>query len=150
MLSFEDAEVRRRVANRLRVLTPETCSLWGKMSSHQMFCHLSDSFRFALNLKPASPASGILQRTLMKWFALYVPVRWPKGVPSRPEMEQGKGGTPPTVFSADLRELFDLMESFARRPAFEVAHPIFGVMTTREWLRWAYLHTDHHLRQFGV
>ena len=28
-------------------------------------------------------------------------------------------------------------------------HPIFGRMSERTWLRWAYLHTDHHLRQFG-
>jgi hypothetical protein len=29
------------------------------------------------------------------------------------------------------------------------AHPIFGRMTEAEWMRWGYLHTDHHLRQFG-
>jgi hypothetical protein len=28
-------------------------------------------------------------------------------------------------------------------------HPMFGAMTTLEWMRWGYLHTDHHLRQFG-
>ena len=150
MLSLEDAATGKRVAMRLGNLTPETRALWGRMSPHQMVCHLSDSFRFALELKTASPASGPLQRTVMKWSALYLPVRWPKGVPTRPEMEQGKGGTPPAEFTADLKELAGLMETFARRTAFDVAHPIFGVMTTREWLRWGYLHADHHLRQFGV
>ena len=29
-------------------------------------------------------------------------------------------------------------------------HPVFGPMTRGAWLRWGYLHTDHHLRQFGV
>jgi hypothetical protein len=29
-------------------------------------------------------------------------------------------------------------------------HPIFGAMSERAWLRWGYLHMDHHLRQFGV
>ena len=29
-------------------------------------------------------------------------------------------------------------------------HPIFGRMSQRAWLRWAYLHMDHHLRQFGA
>jgi hypothetical protein len=28
-------------------------------------------------------------------------------------------------------------------------HPIFGRITRAEWLRWGYLHADHHLRQFG-
>jgi hypothetical protein len=30
------------------------------------------------------------------------------------------------------------------------AHPIFGPMSDAAWLRWGYLHMDHHLRQFGV
>ena len=29
-------------------------------------------------------------------------------------------------------------------------HPIFGHVSEAAWLRWAYLHMDHHLRQFGV
>jgi hypothetical protein len=29
-------------------------------------------------------------------------------------------------------------------------HPFFGQMTEKEWMRWGYLHADHHLRQFGV
>ncbi len=28
-------------------------------------------------------------------------------------------------------------------------HPYFGNLTKWEWMRWAYLHADHHLRQFG-
>jgi hypothetical protein len=115
-----------------------------------MVCHLCDSFRFALGLKAASPATGLVQRTAMKWFALYVPIQWPKGVPTRPEMEQGKGGSTPVEFTSDLKELIDLMGAFAGRRSFDVGHPIFGTMTTGEWLRWGYLHADHHLRQFGV
>jgi hypothetical protein len=30
------------------------------------------------------------------------------------------------------------------------AHPIFGKMSETDWMRWAYLHVDHHLRQFGL
>jgi hypothetical protein len=28
--------------------------------------------------------------------------------------------------------------------------PLFGELTPYQWLRWGYLHADHHLRQFGV
>jgi Protein of unknown function (DUF1569) len=43
-----------------------------------------------------------------------------------------------------------LMERFAQPSAAErPAHPIFGRMTEEEWMRWGYLHVDHHLRQFG-
>jgi hypothetical protein len=29
-------------------------------------------------------------------------------------------------------------------------HPIFGRMSEAAWLRWGWLHADHHLRQFGA
>jgi len=30
------------------------------------------------------------------------------------------------------------------------SHPILGGMSDAAWLRWGYLHMDHHLRQFGA
>ena len=30
------------------------------------------------------------------------------------------------------------------------AHPFFGRMSRGDWLRYACLHTDHHLRRFGL
>ena len=88
----------------------------------------------------------------MKWFALNVPLQWPKGVKTRPEVEQGVGGTSPTDFSRDREELVQTMTRFCSPdPALgSHPHPIFGLMSTKEWMRWAYLHTDHHLRQFGL
>jgi hypothetical protein len=29
-------------------------------------------------------------------------------------------------------------------------HPLLGTMSNAAWLRWGYLHVDHHLRQFGA
>lgn len=122
------------------------------MSAPQMLCHLADSFRGVTGEKTVSPATGIFQRSVMKWYALYVPLPWPKGVPTRPEMDQAAGGTPPGGFDQDRSELIRLTNRFVD-PAFSLAactHPIFGIMTRDQWLRWAYLHMDHHLRQFGA
>ena len=88
----------------------------------------------------------------MKWAALYAPFRWPKGVPTRPEIEQGMGGTPPSEFEQDRKTLLSLIERFSNpsRDWEWDPHPIFGPMSEREWMRWGYLHSDHHLRQFGA
>jgi hypothetical protein len=53
---------------------------------------------------------------------------------------------------SDLDELRHHLDRFSRQPRdFEFQpHPIFGQMTEKEWMRWGYLHMDHHLRQFGV
>jgi hypothetical protein len=122
------------------------------MSAHQMVCHLGDACRMATGEKTVSDASGRVPRTLVKWLALYMPLRWRAGIMTRPEIDQQCAGTRPTDFSADvagLETLLDLMTTRDSGLEWPV-HPIFGRMSRAEWLRWAYLHTDHHLRQFGA
>jgi hypothetical protein len=122
------------------------------MSAHQMVCHLCDACRMATGETVPSQASGPLQRTLIKWLALYVPVRWPPGIPTRPEIDQQAGGTCPQDWARDLAEVEALVESMVARGSSTAwpAHPIFGRMSQAAWLRWGYLHIDHHLRQFGA
>jgi hypothetical protein len=89
----------------------------------------------------------------VKWAALYLPVQWPTGVlVTRPEIEQGSGGTCPGDFGRDVAELVAAMERFTSGnvAADWPAHPIFGPLTRRAWMRWGYLHVDHHLRQFNA
>jgi Protein of unknown function (DUF1569) len=89
----------------------------------------------------------------MKWIALYAPLRWPAGIPTTPELDQTVGGTRPADFDADVAELEMLLTRVAAERSDRLAglvHPIFGRMSESAWLRWAYLHADHHLRQFGV
>jgi hypothetical protein len=122
------------------------------MSAHQMVCHLADGFRMALGQKRVKGAIGLLRPVLMKWGALYLPLAWPPGILTVPELDQQCDGTLPGDFAADLAELESLMELVAaRRQGVEwPAHPIFGRMSEKAWFRWAYLHADHHLRQFGA
>jgi hypothetical protein len=152
MKSLADSSVRQSVVDRIARIRPESRPLWGRMSAHQMLCHVADTFRSVLGEKECSPATGVLQRTLIKWGALYLPIPWPKNVPTRPEVEQGAGGTPPTDFERDRADLLLLLQRFCA-PAGGVRmspHPAFGEMGVSDWQRWGYLHTDHHLRQFGV
>lgn len=69
-----------------------------------------------------------------------------------PECEAQRGGTPPAEMERDLSDLRELLDRFARQQWGTGApvHPIFGPLTEREWMRWGYLHMDHHLRQFGA
>jgi hypothetical protein len=122
------------------------------MSAHQMVCHLSDSFRMVLGQKPVCDAHGPFQRTIVKWIALYLPVSWPAGIPTRPELDQEEGGTRPADFAADIAELEALVNRVTSQKdsVGGRTHPFFGRMSEAAWLRWAYLHIDHHLRQFGA
>jgi len=152
MKTLAVAADRLSIASRITALRPDSPRLWGKMSAHQMMCHLNDSFLGPLGERRMSTAPTLLPRVVMKWGALYFPFPWPKGVPTRPEVEQGAGGTPPSDFERDRADLLITLQRFSdSRHSFEGApHPIFGQMTDAEWLRWGFLHADHHLRQFGL
>ena len=137
---------------RLRTVRPEAARRWGRMSAHQMVCHLGDCFRMALGHKPVRPNAGRVPRTILKWVVLYVPLRWPAGIATSPEIDQTGGGTPPAEFTADVAEVEALLDLVLRqsKDLDGQRHPALGRMTEAQWLRWGYLHTDHHLRQFGA
>ena len=144
------AQDKEEIVRRLRTIRADSGRRWGRMSAHQMVCHLSDSFLAVTGQRDISPASGLLQSTLIKWIALYAPLQWPRGVPTRPEVDQEVGGTKPSHFAADVTQLEMLVELITtRKGCFGPTHPIFGNMSDTDWMRWAYLHMDHHLRQFG-
>ena len=61
-------------------------------------------------------------------------------------------GTRPSDFDRDLvRAIAGLKGIASAAPRdLEPVHGIFGTMSLRDWQRWAYRHTHHHLRQFGL
>jgi len=136
---------------RLQTVRPNSAARWGRMSAHQMICHLGDAMLVAANQKTAGAVSGPLKSTIVKWIALYLPLRWPSGIRTVAEIDQEIGGTKPQEFVRDVRDLDTRLRRFVEeQQAMCPTHPIFGPMSRNEWLRWAYLHTDHHLRQFGA
>ncbi len=147
--NLDQPSCQQEVLRRLQTVGPDSQRRWGKMSAHQMICHLSDSFRRALGEKEASK---LPPNKLVKWVALWLPIPWPHGFPTRPELDQQIGGTKPVEFQTDMHELIRLMSRLtARSPAPVLApHPRFGEMTRKEQMRCAYLHMNHHLRQFGA
>jgi hypothetical protein len=118
------------------------------MTAPQMICHLNDSFHVGAGERYASSETNLIKQTLIKWLSLHTSIPWPHGAPTRPEIEQGRGGTAPTDWERDCAELRALIHSFADRTTF-AAHPFFGEMSRGDWLIWGYRHVDHHLRQFG-
>jgi hypothetical protein len=138
------------LVDRIQRLHPQSERRWGTMSAHEMLCHCSDLFRVALGEKDVPVKGALIHRTLMKWYAFYVPLRWPRNVRTLREVNPKKEGTSPGAFQADRAELVRLMDTLRAREGAFPPHPLFGALSRREWMRWGYLHTDHHLRQFGT
>jgi len=141
------------LVTRLRTVSPHSSRRWGRMTAHQMVCHVGDACRMALGEQAVTDdGSSALRRTMIKVMALHLPLQWRPGIVTRPEIDQQVAGTKPTEFAADVATLEALLSAVAARRASTgwPRHPVFGVMSHAEWLRWGYLHTDHHLRQFGA
>lgn len=141
------------ILRRLRELRRDSSGRWGRMSAHQMVCHLSDAYRLLTGERTTQLAATPVPRSVMRCIALYLPLQWPAGIPTTPDLDQYVGGTQPVDFEKDVAELEQLLRKVAierRVPFGGRVHPLFGRMSEWAWLRWAYLHADHHFRQFGV
>lgn len=152
MKSLALARDKAEVLGRLRAVRPDSTRRWGRMTAHQMVCHLSDAFRVALGLKDASAVAVPIPRVIVRWMALYLPLPWPAGIPTWPEIDPRRGGTSPSSFAADVGALEELIERFTESAGSLHGrwHFTLGPMSQAEWLRWGYLHMDHHMRQFGA
>lgn len=139
------------IVTRLNRLRPDSPRQWGKMTPHQMLCHLSDSYLIAMGEREAAARDNFFTRSVLKWIALDTRLPWAKGFKTGPTADQERDGTPPVEFERDRRALAQLIRRFtaAQRDFQFTPHPIFGALTETEWLRWGYLHADHHFRQFG-
>ncbi len=121
------------------------------MSVGGMLCHLNDAYVGVSSLRGRNGSRGsIAGRWLLRPFALYAPLQWPRGVPTPPQVDQLIGGTPPGEFAQDKARLIRSLQHFAVTDMAGAAHPYFGPLTQWEWMRWGWLHADHHLRQFSA
>jgi hypothetical protein len=144
--------VRASLIGRLGALRPDTARRWGTLTPHEMLCHLGDAVEMVLGVRPRREPVPVRPRPVAKWLGLWTPVRWPHGWPTNPAHDPRRDGTRPSQFDADLRRAIAGIEGIAAADpsTVERAHGTFGAMSLADWQRWAYKHTDHHLRQFGI
>ena len=147
-----DPAVCRSLIDRLGSVRPESRRRWGTLTAHEMLCHLGDGFDMVLRSRPREQPLRMRRRPLVKALGLWTPVRWPHGWQTNPMHDPTRGGTRPTEFGWDRQRVIGGIErlSSASAEALELSHGFFGIMTLKDWQRWAYKHTDHHLRQFGL
>jgi hypothetical protein len=137
------------IMERLQSTKAEDQGLWGVMSAPEMICHLRGAFRVAMGEIPVAPVELPIPRAALKFMALWVPVPWRKNFETVPVLKRGTPAMQVGSFEIDRADVEFELERFCRPEQLRVDHSFFGSMSFEDWMRWGYLHTDHHLRQFG-
>jgi len=150
MNSLNEPGAVDQIIARLNKLHDKRPRAWGKMSAHEMLCHLNDSFEGVLGDRPVVSAETWVMRNIARRIALHTTLAWPKGVKTRPEVDQAIGGTKPSDFASDRNRTIALIHRFIGPGVQYQRHPTMGALTREEWMIWGYRHTDHHLRQFAL
>ena len=151
--TIADPPVRQDLVARLRRLTPDAPRRWGTLTAHEMLCHLGDATAMVLLDRPRVTPVPKRPRRLRSALGLWSPLRWPHGLRTSPHYNPHTLGTRPTAFDHDLGRAIDGIDRLAAADAgarLEPAHGFFGTMSVDDWQRWAWKHTEHHLRQFGL
>jgi len=150
MRNLATAEVLDDLVARLRRLTPTQPRVWGTMNVHQMVRHLGDGAAAVLQQREFSTKPRRGPTGLLRFVALYLAPRMPRGI--RTGANPAATVVDPGDFDRDRERAVTLTTQLASASAgaLRAQHPIFGVMSRADWMRYAFLHTDHHLRQFGA
>lgn len=149
MKTVADPVVVRELIERLRSLQADTPRRWGTLTVHEMLCHLGDATDMVLGIRPRRQAIPARRRPFVKLLGLWSPVPWPHGMRTNPMHDPRAEGTRPSESTKDLARAIGGIEGIAvAAPGrLEPAHGLFGAMSLRDWQRWAFRHTDYHLRQ---
>ncbi len=149
MSTVFDATVLARLESRIAALRADSARRWGTLTAAAMLCHLADGFERVLRRPDETREPS---RPLRKWVALRSDLPWPRDAPTRQPIDLQRDAARICDFGANRERALRGLRAVAaaRAESFPPAHSHFGAMSAADWHRWAYRHSDHHLRQFGV
>ncbi len=119
------------------------------MTATEMVRHLLGlACEVTLGERAVEPVMGPMPK-VVKFVALRSGLQWPKNLKTAKELERALDEDCSAEFDALVSVAIGKMEKLAAGGRCVESHPMFGPMTAGDWMRWGYLHADHHLRQFG-
>jgi len=132
--------------NRLQKLTGSSTPLWGKMNIAQMLHHLNLTMEAPLGKYRTKGKPNFFMKMFKS--VLYNDKSFGKGSPTPKDFKINE-----TYDFATEKEkaLLNLKEVFSKGIGEKyLPHVFFGKLTSEQWGKHFYKHTDHHLKQFGV
>ncbi|HWF44911.1 MAG TPA: hypothetical protein VG537_09740 [Candidatus Kapabacteria bacterium] len=148
MKTIFDSAVQNELIERVNKLTPNAPTLFGHMKAPQGLHHINGAFQMYLGELSAPYHGNNFIAAALRLFT-FSPMPIPKGKAKT---------TPPLVsegtydLEAEKMRFGKLLERVVTLPKMYEwpIHPIFGKLSSDQYGKLGYKHTDHHLQQFGV
>lgn len=141
-------ETKAEIINRIKKLTPHAERAWGNLTINEMMFHCSKVTNLILDAKPSNTKAGLKQR-FIKLMGLHIIKHFPKGVQTESKYLKTKDDN--LSFEEEQNNFIQTIERAADyKQDIYGSHSLFGPLNTKEWRRFLWMHTDHHLRQFNV
>jgi hypothetical protein len=148
MKSIFDKETREALIVRINTLNENSAAQWGKMNVAQMLKHcILWEKMISGEIKCKRVFLGRIVGKMALKGALKGDKPMMRNAPTSPELivKESDGD-----IASQKKEWVTLIEQNSHYPETYFMHPFFGKMTREQLGYHAYMHTDHHLRQFGA
>jgi len=144
-----EKETVQEIISRVENLNQESKILWGEMNATEMLhhCNLANLQIIHENQKPQKTK---FKQYLIRFLSLYVVPNFPKNLKGSP-LNDTKGKIDLNKFEEEKKKFIAIISEFPqKKDPVKLMHPSFGYINTKQWGKAAWMHMDHHLRQFGV
>jgi hypothetical protein len=150
MKNIFEPQVTEEIIKRINKLSPNSRSIWGKMSVAQMLAHCNVTYEMIFETihKKPNPFVKFLLKAFVK-NKVVSDTAYKQNGPTAPQfiIKEDKD------FTLEKKRLIDYIiktqqlgeEYFHNKESLS-----FGALTKREWNNMFYKHLNHHLSQFGV
>ncbi len=146
MKTIFDKSTRDELIARIEMLDENSKAQWGRMNIYQMLkhCTLWEEMVRNKTIYKRALLGRLFGRMALKNM-LKEGKRLPRNSPTVPELRIRSNGN----VAAEKAKWIDLIEQYEHYTNPGFVHPFFGKMTTGQIGYQAYMHADHHLRQFN-
>ncbi|MEO8769618.1 MAG: DUF1569 domain-containing protein [Ferruginibacter sp.] len=144
-----DKQIAGEIIERAQQLQINSACVWGTMNVTEMLFHCNVCNRNILEGTSKYKKPGIKQQ-LLKFITFEFLSSFPKNL-NGPVLNNTKGLIDKNEFEKQKQRFIETIKKFPlHEKPFMAIQPSLGSLNNKEWGMFAWMHMDHHLRQFNV
>lgn len=149
MRTLLDTDAAAGLTDRAMKLEIDSARRWGSMNVTEMLFHCNVCNRIILEETSKFKEPNLRER-LIKFITLNILTSFPGNLKG-PVLNNTKGLVNENEFEKQKQRFVETIQRFpVHDKPMTARQPLLGSLNTEEWGKFAWMHMDHHLRQFNV